>query len=121
MKHVRLSLVLIIMLGLIAGGFIMLDKKEAAGNQKTDRQPTAYIEGNESNVSFKLDGRIEELLVNEGDLVKKGEVLGYLQNDELKAKVLQAKAAIGVTDGQISEAIGAQSAEQPKKNKAKLL
>ena len=30
---------LIIMLGLIAGGFIMLDKKEAAGNQKTDRQP----------------------------------------------------------------------------------
>ncbi len=119
MKHVRLSLVLIIMLGLIAGGFIMLDKKEAAGNQKTDRQPTAYIEGNESNVSFKLDGRIEELLVNEGDLVKKGEVLGYLQNDELKAKVLQAKAAIGVTDGQISEAIGAQSAAAAKKEQGK--
>lgn len=116
MKWVRLFLVFAIMLGLIAGGFIMLDKKEAAGDKKMDRQPIAYIEGDESSVSFKLDGRIEKLLVTEGDRVKKGEVLGYLQNDELEAKVLQAKAAIGVADGQISEAVGAQSTAEAKKD-----
>lgn len=109
MIKARLILVLSLIAGLIVGGFFLLDKKEAAGKNLLEGQPTAYIEGDESKVSFKLDGRIEELLVDEGDVVKKGQVIGVLQNDELKAKVSQAEAAVSVADGQINEAKAAQS------------
>ncbi|KAA9015517.1 HlyD family secretion protein [Niallia endozanthoxylica] len=119
MVKTRLILVLSIMAGLIVGGFFLIGKGEAEGKSSTDRQPTAYIEGNESKVSFKLAGRIEELLVDEGDIVTKGQVIGILQNDELEAKVSQAEAALGVADGQISQAKAAQSTAEAKKEQGK--
>lgn len=103
------------MAGCIVGGFFMLEKNKTAGQSLEEGKPTAYIEGTESKVSFKLDGRIGDLLVDEGDAVKKGQVLGYLQNDELEAKVSQAKAATGVAAGKINEAKGAQSTAEAKK------
>lgn len=103
------------MAGCIVVGFFMLEKNKAAGKNIAEEKPTAYIEGTESKVSFKLDGRINELLVDEGDVVKKGQVLGYLQNGELEAKVSQAKAATGVANGKINEAKGAQSTAEAKK------
>ena len=115
MKKIGLPLVIMIMVGFIVGGFFMLDKNEVVGKSRTDATPTAYIEGNESKVSFKLAGRIEELLVEEGDVVKKGQVLGVLQNDEIQAKVSQAEAAVNVAEGRISEAKGAQSTAEAKK------
>lgn len=115
MNKAKLYTVLVMMLGLIIGGFTMLDDKAASVTGKVDGQPIAYIEGTESKISFKLAGRIEELLVDEGDYVEKGQVLGFLQNEELQAKVTQAQAAIGVADGQISQAQGAQLTAEAKK------
>lgn len=115
MKKMRLFIVLTIMAGFIIGGFFILDKQAVVGKGLTDSQPTAYIEGNELKVSFKLAGRISELLVDEGDVVEKGQVIGYLQNDELEAKVSQAEAAVNVVNGKISEANGAKSTAEAKK------
>ena len=115
MKQAKLYIVLASMVGLIIGGFIMLERKEAAVEDTASAQPIAYIEGTESKVSFKLAGRIEELLVDEGDVVQKGQVLGYLQNKELQAKVAQAQAALGVATGQITQAKGAQLTAEAKK------
>ena len=70
-------------------------------------QPTAYIESNEVSASFKVGGRVTEILVKEGDTVKKGQVLARLQSAEIEAKVAQAKAAVALAQGKIAEAQGA--------------
>jgi RND family efflux transporter MFP subunit len=45
----------------------------------------------ESKLSFKIGGVIESVLVNEGDFVKKGQLLALLKNNEVAAQVSQIK------------------------------
>lgn len=115
MQKLRLVIVLAVMAGFMIFGFFKLGDQAVVGKALTTSHPTAYIEGNQVKASFKLDGRISELLVDEGEVVTKGQVLGTLQNDELEAKVTQAQAAVAVVDGKISEAMGAQLTAEAKK------
>ncbi len=51
------------------------------------------IEAAEADVSAKLAGRVAELAVEEGQQVKKGQVLAVLESPEIEAKLRQADAA----------------------------
>lgn len=114
-KIVRWS-VYIVFIALIGGGFYALYPKQALSQTGgAQNGPTAYLEANEVSASFKMGGRISELLVKEGDVVKKGQVLAKLQSDEIQAKVNQAKAAVGLAEGKIAEAHGAESAAEAKR------
>lgn len=48
----------------------------------------------ESKLSFKTSGIIQQIIANEGDKVKKGQLLARLNMNEIEAAVLQAKAAV---------------------------
>lgn len=50
------------------------------------------LEATEIDISAKLAGRIEKILVNEGDFVKKGDVLAIMQTDTLRAQLAEAQA-----------------------------
>jgi HlyD family secretion protein len=50
------------------------------------------IEATEVDVATKLAGRIEDILVNEGDFVKAGQTLASMQSDVLKAQYDEAVA-----------------------------
>jgi HlyD family secretion protein len=47
-----------------------------------------------SDLAFRTGGRVIEVLVTEGDVVKPGQPLIRLQDDELKATIAQAQAAL---------------------------
>jgi HlyD family secretion protein len=47
-----------------------------------------------SDLAFRSGGRVTEVLVAEGDVVKQGQVLIRLQDDQLQAAVAQAQAAV---------------------------
>src|SRR5690606_17926364 len=51
------------------------------------------IEATEVDVSAKLAGRIEEILVKEGDFVKKGQALVRMQVTTLEAQLAEAEAS----------------------------
>lgn len=55
-------------------------------------------------VSTEVSGRLERLYVEEGSRVKKGQILGVLQNDEQRAAVANAKAAVAAAEAGIAEA-----------------
>lgn len=55
-------------------------------------------------VSTEVSGRLWRLLVEEGSRVRKGQVLGVLQNEEQRAAVESAKAAVGAADASVAEA-----------------
>ncbi len=56
----------------------------------------AFIDGNKLSVSSKILGRITELNVDEGDSVKKGQLLVQLDSTDLEAQENQAKALLSL-------------------------
>lgn len=67
------------------------------------------IEGDSSTVAAKLSGRILEVKVREGDVVKAGDVLAVLDDDQIRAREDQARAAVSDAEAK-AEAARAQIA-----------
>jgi RND family efflux transporter MFP subunit len=55
-------------------------------------------------VSSKATGRLEKLYVEEGKRVKAGEVIGVLENDDLRATLTEARAALSVAQAALRNA-----------------
>jgi RND family efflux transporter MFP subunit len=51
-----------------------------------------FTTNDETYLSFKTGGIVKSIFVNEGDRVKKGQILAVLELNEIKAQVSQAKA-----------------------------
>jgi membrane fusion protein, multidrug efflux system len=49
---------------------------------------------NEANLSFKVTGLVDDVLVRAGDQVKAGQVLARLRLDEIEGQVTQARSAV---------------------------
>ncbi|WP_457567535.1 HlyD family secretion protein [Desulfurobacterium sp.] len=52
------------------------------------------IEGDETDVGTKVPGRVVKVFVDEGDDVRKGQILAVLDSKDILAKVAQAEAAL---------------------------
>lgn len=72
------------------------------GNSKTPH--TGYVECEEVDVASKIPGRIIEIKVKAGDIVKKGDVMAILETNDVKAKVEQAKAGLEAAVAQLEMA-----------------
>ncbi|GFN21823.1 HlyD family secretion protein [Thermanaeromonas sp. C210] len=62
------------------------------------------VEAEEVDVAAKIPGRIETIQVKEGDTVKAGQVLAYIEVKELKEKEKQAQAALEAARAQYEKA-----------------
>lgn len=63
-------------------------------------------------VSSKLAGRVAKLYVEEGQQVKKGDTLAFLDIPEISAKMLQADGAVKAAKGQLNMAYNGATNEQ---------
>jgi HlyD family secretion protein len=55
---------------------------------------TGIVEGKTVDVASKLAGRVDRILIKEGDQIKKGDTLAVLESKEMSAKVEQTKALV---------------------------
>jgi HlyD family secretion protein len=65
---------------------------------------TGVIDGNEYIVSPQMTGRIVNLTVDEGSIVKKGDLIAELDDKELTATLGAAKANVASLEAQVTEA-----------------
>ncbi|HEY0702647.1 MAG TPA: efflux RND transporter periplasmic adaptor subunit [Candidatus Acidoferrales bacterium] len=70
----------------------------------TDIPLTGVIDGNEYIVSPQMTGRIVNLTVDEGSVVKKGDLIAELDDKELEASLGAAKANVASLEAQVTEA-----------------
>jgi len=62
------------------------------------------IDAQSYNISSKLPGRIAEVFVKKGDLIKKGDIVFTISSPEVEAKLAQAKAAEDAAGAQKDQA-----------------
>jgi HlyD family secretion protein len=101
----RRRLALVIALAVLAG---------AAGalwlRQRSQQQPGQFASGNgrleavEVDVATRMAGRLESVAVQEGDAVRRGEVLARMDTASLEAQLLEARAELARSRTQIHAA-----------------
>ena len=78
----------------LVAGYIMWIKMQDKGPGEGFISGNGRIEATEINISAKLAGRIEQILVQEGDFVEAGQALVVMQTDTLQAQLNEAKAQL---------------------------
>src|SRR5579883_365933 len=64
----------------------------------------AQIKGHPSPIAPKISGRIQQVLVKDGDYVQAGQALVILEDQDLALKVQQAEASLAVANAQLQSA-----------------
>jgi len=64
----------------------------------------AYVEGTVATVSAKVAGHIVELLVDDNKPVKKGDLLMRIDDRDYRARLEQARAAVGIAESRVRAA-----------------
>jgi HlyD family secretion protein len=98
----RLIPILVLLVAAIAAGIYFyprLTRKPAPANQLT---LSGNIEAHESLVSFKVQGRIVELPVEEGQQVEQGALLARVEDADSKQKVRIDEAGVAVRESNLA-------------------
>ena len=88
-------------------------------NKKIDNQIKGKIEREQIAVTSKIPGRIIKFYVSEGDMVKKGDTLAFLNSPEVNAKRDQALGALTSAEAQYDMAVKGATKNQLKQLEAK--
>ena len=91
MKKIIIALAIVCTIGLAFFGYRTL-KENARNNIPGIAHGNGRLEATEVDIASKLAGRIDNIMVNDGDMVKKGQVVALMQTNVLSAELEQAKA-----------------------------
>lgn len=109
---------LLILIGLVFGGYMLFQgplkpAKKVQVTSVTAIQPTQAISTlnasgyvvaqRKADVASKATGRLERLMVEEGSKVKKGQIIGEIENQDMKAALDRAKADVKVAEATVVE------------------
>lgn len=87
---------------------------EEVGLLSKYKGPTAsgLVEATDIDLNSKIPGKVDQILVEEGQAVHKGQVIARLTTDEIKAKENQAKALVEAAKSQWEQAEAAVKLQQ---------
>lgn len=116
----RPMLLILIALAVIAGGYLYV---RTAANQAADTtlRLSGNIEAHESVVSFKVQGRIVELPVQEGQYVKQGDLLAKLDDDDYRQQVSVDEATVATREAELQLAVAGSRVQEIQAAKQSLI
>ena len=103
MKKIIISLLVIAAIGM-TWYLIKTYKEEAIYKNPAFASGNGRLEATEITIAAKLAGKIEQLLVDEGDYVKANQTLVQMQTNTLTAELEQANATIKVKEAELEQA-----------------
>jgi multidrug efflux pump subunit AcrA (membrane-fusion protein) len=107
--------IIIVLIGLVVLGFLGYQRLSALAQSIPASTPVArskedvisaegkVVPKSASDLAFRTGGRVIEVLVAEGDVVKPGQPLIRLQDDELKIAAAQALAALDLAKANLAQ------------------
>ncbi|GAB4190494.1 MAG: efflux RND transporter periplasmic adaptor subunit [Calditrichia bacterium] len=97
---------ILLFISIIIGGYNALASKTEV--------LTGEIEATQIDVAAKVPGRIDSILVKEGDVVNKHEILAVMNSPEIEAKYDQAKGAVKSAKAMLDMAMNGARSEEVK-------
>ncbi|MFH1440735.1 MAG: efflux RND transporter periplasmic adaptor subunit [Candidatus Omnitrophota bacterium] len=91
-KHFK-TILIIALIAVIAFLSYQIFQREERKNNK-EIKVSGNIEGDDVRISFRVDGQIVELLTDEGEVIKRGDIVARLNTDELTKVRDNAAAAL---------------------------
>lgn len=89
---------LLIPIAILIVALVFFVKKPAAA----DKSVIGMVDADYVDVAAEFPGRLDSLLVKQGDTIRKGQLLGVLRSTEINAIRNQAEAAIDAAKGQLT-------------------
>lgn len=115
--HIRKLIVILLVLGALAGGTWFVLTRH--GKAPADR---IVIYGNvdirQVDLAFNANERIAEMSVQEGDIVKEGQLLATLDRERLQHAVERARAQVGAQKEIVSKLVAGSRPEEIRKARA---
>ena len=109
MAKIRLALLGVGLVLLAAAGYWFV---VARATNRSDRvRVSGNIEVTDAEVSFKIPGRVEARLVDEGHIVEKGQVVARLETSDLEQEVAMRKAELTQAQVALNEAVASRPDE----------
>ena len=100
----RKRILIIVIVLLAAGGAYLIFSNRAGKNTNDQIAVSGNIELTEVNIAFKTSGRLIERTVDEGDVVKKGQLIARLDRDQLLAQRDREAAGLQSATSQLAQA-----------------
>ena len=94
----------IVVLALIVLVIMGISQLQQFATQPREQFLQGQMEARRVLVAGKIPGRIERLLVHEGDVVRKDSLIAVISSPEIEAKKIQAQGALGAARAQASKA-----------------
>ena len=95
------KILVIAAVGILGGIILFYQLWENQGNQRKSIPVSGNIEATTVDVSFKIAGKVEKLLIEEGDLVKEGQIIAVLEHKDLLAQKARAQATLEAAQSRI--------------------
>lgn len=112
MDFVKKNKNLVIIIGVIAALCLILALVKLNPAGQNDRIIQGNIKTEETDLNSKIAGNVDQILVEEGQQVKKGDTLIIISSQSIEAKKQQAEAAAAAAEAQYDKAMnGARSQE----------
>ena len=115
-KRLRVVIPVALVLALAITGIVKIRN----GNDKDRIRLSGNIEATEARLGFRVQGRIEAIRVDEGDAVKKGQVLAVLDAEDQKAALAKAEAQAAYSRAVVRELENGSRPEDVEKARARV-
>lgn len=103
-KIMVLALVLVLLAGTVSIVAYFYRQQKALAEEQNGLHLTGTVEALTVMAAFKIPGRIDSIMVEEGDEVTAGQELAVLDKREMEARFLQAQGACEAAQGQLAQA-----------------
>jgi multidrug resistance efflux pump len=101
-NRARIVAPILLLVALAAAGYWWWNDRAAAANASSQLSGSGTIEAEDVVITAEVAGRVQELLVEEGQEVTAGQVLARLDRALLEAQRDQARAAVAVADANLA-------------------
>jgi len=98
-KRIAIVIVLVVV---IAGAYILISRRSGE-DSANGIVVSGNIELTEVNIAFKTPGKLMERTVDEGDVVKKGQIIARLDRDQLQAQKEREAAGLNSALSQLAQ------------------
>jgi HlyD family secretion protein len=115
----KLILVLLVIVGAVAA-LLYYDSVRNKPEESSFIKVSGNIEATEVDLGFKISGRIMDLAVQEGDWVKKGNVLARLDDEDIRNRLSLARAAVWSAEARLSKLLAGSRPEEVREAEARV-